>query len=635
MPSVPTFGAAIYPHLFTPIRLGRLTLPNRMMVPALTTSFAEADGSVGEALIHYLVERAAGGFGAIVTENIGVHPGGRVMPRMVMADDDRYIPGLARLAGAVRDAGGVLIGQISHAGRQTRSSITGQPLVAPSPIPCPLNREMPHELAINEIERLERAFVETACRLAVSGFEGVEIHGAHGYLVGGFLSPYSNTRTDAYGGSLDNRMRFLRNILRGIKLRLGDDFPLIVRISADEFIDGGLNVDQSIELVLRLEDEGIHALSVSVGVYGSFNKVSMITGEPEGQWLEMAGLVKARSHLPIIGVGRIKRATVAEAGLATDKIDIAAFGRASIADPHLPRRVLEGREDDIQCCLGCNVCLGRSSRPEIICPINPLVGREDLLCRAGAVITARTVVVHGSCLAALTAAWVAAVRGHEVIVVELNGENGGMQAWRARVPGQEEHAEVLMAARRRAATAGVRFLAETTKATTADAVWRVRRFEPIDRRRLAAGAGAVSSYDVLAGRVTVVPGSRLVAIGDDLSIAEAALLAAARGAHVTLLASGPSIARDAHPGYREVTRRKLRQFGAEIATGSESPADTDVVVVGHDPALNYDSPDAWITPSGNATAYVADAYEPGVFTAGVYKAVTLALAFGGPEPNQA
>ena len=189
--------------------------------------------------------------------------------------------------------------------------------------------------------------------------------------------------------------------------------------------------------------------------------------------------------------------------------------------------------------------------------------------------------------------------------------------------------------RRCAATAGVRFLAETTKATTADAVWRVRRFEPIDRRRLAAGAGAVSSYDVLAGRVTVVPGSRLVAIGDDLSIAEAALLAAARGAHVTLLSSGPSIARDAHPGYREVTRRKLRQFGAEIATGSESPADTDVVVVGHDPALNYDSPDAWITPSGNATAYVADAYEPGVFTAGVYKAVTLALAFGGPEPNEA
>ena len=600
-----------------------------MIVPAMMTNFGESDGSVGDSLVGYLAERARGGFGAIITENIGVHPGGRVMPRMVMADDDRYLPGLRRLAGAVRDAGGVLIGQISHAGRQTRRAITGQPLVAPSPIPCPLNREMPRELALDEIALLERAFVSAACRLSVAGFDGVEIHGAHGYLVGGFLSPYSNKRRDAYGGSLDNRLRFLRNILRGIRQRLGADFPLIVRISADEFVDGGLDVVQSIEVAQHLEAEGIHALSVSVGVYGSFNKVAMISGEPEGQWLGLAGRVRAGTRLPIIGVGRIKRPAVAEDGLAAGNIDIAAFGRASIADPLLPRRVAEGREEDIRWCLGCNVCLGRSARPQTICPVNPQVGREDVLSRAGAA-RPRTVVVHGSCLAALTAAWVAAARGHRVSVIEADGENGGMQAWRARVPGQEEHAEILAAARRRAAGASVRFVGAAAASPASDAVWRVRRFEPTDRRGLSATAGAVSSYDLLAGRVAVPPaGSRLAAVGDDLSVAEAALLAAARGVCVTLLPSSTAIACDAHPGYREVTRRKLHELGAEIIAGGDIPADADTVVIGHDPALSYASPEAWVAPAGLATAVIADAYEPGAFTAGVYDAFALALAFDG------
>ncbi|MHA1559957.1 MAG: oxidoreductase, partial [Alphaproteobacteria bacterium] len=341
---------AAYPHLFSPFTLGRLTLANRIMIPAMTTNYAEPDGSIGDKLIDYLVERARGGFGAIVTENIGVDPGGRVMAQMVMADNDQFLPGLTRLAKSVKAEGAVLFGQISHAGRQTRSAITGQPLVAPSPIPCPLNREMPIELSIPDIEKLEQAFIDTACRLAKAGFDGVEIHGAHGYLVGGFLSPHSNKRTDIYGGSLENRMRFLSHILRGIKERLGDDFPIIVRISAEEFVENGLDATQSIEIAQRLENEGIHALSISVGVYGSFNKVSMITGEPEGQWIELAGRVKAGTGLPIIGVGRIKRAQVAEAGLAAGSIDIAAVGRATIADADFAHKLFEGREDDINWC---------------------------------------------------------------------------------------------------------------------------------------------------------------------------------------------------------------------------------------------------------------------------------------------
>lgn len=617
-----------YPHLFSPLTLGRVTLRNRLMVPALTTNFAEPDGSVGDALIGYLVERACGGFGVIVTENIGVHPSGRVMPRMVMADRDDYLPGLARLADRVRQAGAILIGQISHAGRQTRSRTTGLPLVAPSPIPCPLNREMPRELTLAEIGELEKSFIDTACRLAAAGFDGIEIHGAHGYLVGGFLSPYSNIRRDAYGGGLDNRLRFLRTIIRGIRSKLGHDFPLLVRISAEEFVDGGLDLAQSVEIASRLEAEGIHALSVSVGVYGSFNKVSMITGEPEGQWLELAGQIKARTRLPIVGVGRIKRAAVAEAAIAAGRIDIAAFGRASIADPDIPRKIRRGREEDIHWCLGCNMCLGRSARPQTICPMNPLVGREDGLLRAGRAPASRKVLVDGSCLAALSAAWAAAVRGHRVTVVETDSDRGGMQALRARVPGQEEHAEVLSAARRRAVRAEVRFVSRTEASTGEDAIWRVRRFEPIDRRRLDARRGAMSSYDLLASGVPLPLAKRVTVLGDDLASAEAALVAAARGARVTLVTSSGAIATDAHPGYREVSRRRLRQLGAEIITGADvMPENGGLVVVGHDPSLSYDSPESWSFPTGEATAYLSDAYEPGAFTRGVYEAVDLAISF--------
>jgi len=620
-------GAETYPHLLAPFQLGRLTLSNRMMVPALTSNFALEDGSVGEALIDYLLERVRGGFGAVVTENIGVDPGGKVMARMVMGNDDSYLPGLTRLAQAVKAEGGVLIGQISHAGRQTRSAMTGQQLVAPSPIPCPLNREVPHELTIPEVEALEQAFIDTALRLSKAGFDGIELHGAHGYLINGFLSSHSNKRSDAYGGSLENRMRFLTRILRGIKQQLGDDFPVLVRISAEEFVESGLTADQSIEIAKRLETEGIHALSISVGVYGSFNKVSMITGEPEGQWLDLAGRIKAATNLPVIGVGRIKRASVAEAALAAGQIDIAAFGRASIADPHLPAKIIKGREADINWCLGCNICLGRSSRPQIICPVNPVVGREaQAPVRTAA--EARHIAVHGSGFAALTAAWVAAARGHKVSILDDDGASGGMQAWRAGVPGQGEHNEVLHGLRRRAAAAGVAFVTTADKSTTDH--WRVRRFQPVNRPTSAA-VEAVSCFDVLSGRVSFKGAGHVVAIGDDLATAEAALLAASQGVRVTLVTPGKIIARDAHPGYREITHSQLLALGATISPDNVMPKDADLHILGRDPSLTFDDPAAWVMPQDPADALIDDAYEPGAITTGVYDAFDMACKFGSPE----
>src|SRR3989338_3639597 len=453
--AVPPPGAAASPRLFSPLALGRLRLPNRFSVPGLTTNYATPDGFVTDALCDYLAARARGGFGLIVPETLGVHPGGRVMPRMAMIDDDRYVPGLARLAAAVKREGGVGVGQLSHAGRQTKRRITGRPLVAPSAIPCPINRETPRALAADEILELEAAFVSAAVRLAAAGFDGVEIHGADGYLVGAFLSRYAIRRDDAFGGPLANRLRFLLDIVDGIQRALGRDFPLIVRLSAREFVPDGLDLPEAIEIARRLRDRGVHALSVSVGVYESFNTLSMVSGEPEGRWLPLAAAIGAAAAVPALGVGRGKRAPVAEAALASGQMALAAFGRASIADPDLPRKVRDGEATSAAA------------------PAGPPV-RLAIRCAS---------------VSALTAAWVAARRGHTVTVHEPSPVLGGLQALRARVPGQEEVGETLEALVARATAAGVRLIRGEPEPGAHDVLWAVRG-------PAAARGRTVTSYDV-------------------------------------------------------------------------------------------------------------------------------------------
>ncbi len=629
-------GERAYPRLFSPFRLGRLQLPNRFVIPGLMTNYGTAGGFVTDALCAYLAARARGGFGLIVTENFGVHPGGRVMPRMVMIDDDRYVPGLARLAAAVKRHGVAVVGQLSHAGRQTKSKITGLPLVAPSAIPCPINREMPRALDLDEIHELERAFVRAAVRLGAAGFDGVEIHGAHGYLVGEFLSRYSNTRDDLYGGSLDNRLRFLVTIVEGIQAALGHDFPLIVRISAREFVPDGLDLPESIEIARRLAARGVHALSVSVGVYQSFNRLSMVAGEPEGQWLPLAGAFRSATGLPTIGVGRLKRPSVAETALAEGQIDLAAFGRASIADPDFPRKVRDGRELGIVRCMGCNICLGRASRPETICLVNPLVGREEED-RMALASTPLRLGIRGSSFSALTAAWAAARRGHRVTVFEPDDQVGGMQGWRARVPGLEEIAETAQALLARARAAGVELVRGEPRVGTLDVLWAVRRFVPTAAvlKRL---HGAITSWDVLGGSGRLGGARRAVVIGDDLSSADAAVVLAARGLAVKLYSPGRDIGMDAHPGFREVARRALAARGATVVTETadalpDALVDGAMLVVGADWRSSDEGAGAWWVPElpAGVDGYLDDAYEAGRATRTVYDAMARAMALDGAE----
>ena len=608
-----------FPHLFAPMRLRGQILRNRMVVPAMTTNFAEANGTVGESLLGYLTTRAAGGWGAIFTENMGVHPSGRVMPRMVMADSDRALSGLARLARSVQAHGTCLIGQISHAGRQTRSAITGEDLVAPSAIPCPINREMPRALEDAEIEAMQERFIAAALLLEKAGFAGAEIHGAHGYLVGAFLSRYSNHRTDRWGGSLENRFRFLAGIVAGIRARCGEGFLLFVRLSAEEFVPNGLDTAETIQVGQRLKAMGVDGLSVSVGVYESFNKLSMVSGEPEGQWLPVAGAVRAGTGMLVIGVGRIRRAETADAALASGHVDLAAFGRASIADPDLPRKFAGLDRAQPIWCVGCNMCLGRSSRPETVCPVNPAVGRESLFASPPRALPLR-LAVSGAGYSALTAAWIAALRGMRVTIHNPDPEFGGLQAARARTPGRAEYKDATAALLERALAAGACFTRAAADGT-ADMNWVERRFEPTT-------PGLISSYDVLAARVALpAAGAHVLIRGDDLVSAEAAMLLAEAGCRVTLFPLGRDVAMDAHPGFREQLRRLLLERGHSILEdGIGVEGLWDMIVYGRDTMLGTDSPSAWHgVTTVRPDALLNDAYEPNMLTLGVYAAAVIAL----------
>lgn len=625
--AAPSGLAAPFPRLFSSFKLGSRTLRNRMVMPAMTTNFAEPDGSVGDRLCTYLKAPAKGGFGAIITENIGVHPTGRVMPRMLMGHEDRYLPGLARLANVIKREGAVAIAQISHAGRQTKSKITGLPLVSPSAIPCPINREMPEALTADGIRMMEDAFIDAAMRMQRAGFDGVEIHAAHGYLVAEFLSRYANKRDDLYGGSFENRMRFLRNIINGIKKNAAPDFLLLVRISAEEFVPEGLDVAEAIQIGRWLKSMGVAALSVSVGVYESFNRLSMVSGEPEGQWLGVAGEVRRGTDIPVIGVGRIKRGEVAEAALAHGQIDLAAFGRAAIADPLLPRKLQARSNDPIVWCVGCNMCLGRTARPETVCPVNPAVGREAEFAFERTSRPQR-VLIRGSSFSALTAAWIAASNGHSVVVEEPTGRLGGMQAWRASVPGQEEYGEAINAMAQRARRAGAEIRTDVHPGDHFAIRWVVRRFEPV-ARDVNSAQPALVTYDILNGRHTIAKALPVTVYGDDLSAAEAAVVLAHSGNRVTLCSPAAQIAVDAHPGFRDVSYRVLKAAGAKVEVGvADELRASGVVVRGRTRGLSYDNEAAWVVTdaTGEADAFIDDAYEPGAMTRGIYAAVDLAFS---------
>ena len=418
--------------LLEPVKVGPVLLRNRMVMAPMETMHNHADGSVSQDMVDYYVERAKGGIGLIVVQNSAVDTiASRSTYRQLCINSDHLIPGLAKLAEACKLEGAAMVIQLGHGGRQTRPTINPEvQIVASSPVPLDIPGQplgvVPKEITLKEIEEVQDAFANAARRAKMAGLDGVEIHGAHGYLIGGFISPKTNRRMDKYGGPLANRARFALEIIAKVRAMVGQDFMVGFRMSADEFTPGGLTLDEAAPYAKLIADAGVDYIHVSAGTYESRPHLFPIMYYGRGHLLHLADDIKrVVKNVPIIAVGSLDVA-MGERALQEGKADLIAFGRALLADSELANKLASNRVEDIRpCILGNEGCTNRigQGRP-LRCEVNPAVGREAAF-RMTPVAKKKKVMVIGGGIAGMEAARTAALRGHEVTLIEKSDRLGG------------------------------------------------------------------------------------------------------------------------------------------------------------------------------------------------------------------
>ncbi len=353
-------------YVSEPLSINNIALPNRIVFPAFQTNYATSDGFVTERLFRFYGTIAQGGSGLIIAGAMAVSDDGTPNTNALKINNDKYVAGLKELFSLIKKNGAVPAAQLLHAGRQTLSAMTGHPLVAPSAIPCPVMKETPLELDEHGIKRIQDDFVNAAGRAKKAGAELIELHGAFGYLIGAFLSPYSNKRRDEYG---TDKALFFTEIIEKVKRKVGD-MPISCRISADEFVDGGLTLDDTIKITPRLVDAGADVISVAAGTYASMAHMAPTRDMGEGVHTHIAQGIRDVVEVPVICAGNIRSLEYANNVIREKKADLVAICRPQVADPFFVKKSVNNQP--VAQCTDCGTCLfflhGASA---VSCPQNP------------------------------------------------------------------------------------------------------------------------------------------------------------------------------------------------------------------------------------------------------------------------
>ena len=562
-----------FQHLFTPFRLGHVTLRNRIVSTPHATRFGK-DGYVTERYVRYHVEKARGGTGLVQCfGSSSVHPSSPVLDWNGIKNwDDSSLPAFEAFARAIRAEGAHVMAQVTHRGRRGFSGPGERALVAPSDVPERENREIPHALERAEIAEIVQAYAAAAHRLQRAGFDGADLCAYARHLIDQFWVPSVNRRTDEYGGSLENRLRFAVQVIEAIRAAVGREFILGMRISGDELIPDGLHLADVIEIVRALDALGqldYFTVSGSTGETPRFHqKLMPFADAPPGVYAPLAARIKREVRAPVIYAGRVVDPRHAERLLAEGACDLVAMTRALMADPWMPRKAAEGRLDDIRLCVGMQEgCLGRSSRGlTLSCSQNPVTGREGELGELVPAAAPRRVVVVGGGPAGLEAARVAALRGHEVILYERTEVLGGQVLIAARAPLRPGYGEsvhwLVRQLRKTTATVrlGIEATAERVLADRPDAV--VVATGAVPRRPEVPGVdlpGVVTVEDILSG--AVVAGPRVVVV-DGTGRIQAGLAAdflAVEGRSVTVLTAYHTVCDNTEGSTKEPLFERLYQ----------------------------------------------------------------------------
>jgi 2,4-dienoyl-CoA reductase-like NADH-dependent reductase (Old Yellow Enzyme family) len=449
-----------FPHLFQPLRIRGCTLKNRIMSTGHDTTLP-VDGTVNAALVAYQEARARGGVGLIVLQVSGVHETARYTNHVLMATDDSAIAGYRSVAEAVHRFGTVLFGQLFHPGREIAEADGGLLSVAyaPSSVPNERFRVMPRALKTVMIDAIVRGYGDAARRMQSAGLDGVEIVASHGYLPAQFLNPRVNLRDDAYGGGLDGRLRFLREVIFDIRAKVSDGFVVGVRISATELDDQGLTEDETLEAVTELDDsiDYVHiTLGTSASQGGAIHIAPPMTLKT-AYVVPHAARIKRQSRIPVFVTGRINQPQDADATIASHHADVCGMTRALICDPDMPNKAARGAAEDIRACIACNqACIGHFHKGyPISCIQNPVSGRELRFGTLAPAAIPKKVMVIGGGPAGMKAAVIAAQRGHRAVLFEAQRRLGGQALLAQLLPGRAEFGGLITNLQRELHRAGV------------------------------------------------------------------------------------------------------------------------------------------------------------------------------------